>query len=181
MVKVCKRCGIVNSEKSEECESCGAELGAPVKSVETNKLSKQIAKRNEKTKKAIADEKFGGSVEKYPDIPVTPSRIIGAIGCLVAVGLIVMIVLSMMNGHEFAYELISMGVCGLVLTAIAILYCFLPSQIWAFRHSFYWMQYKEMPEPSDMGLVMEQVACAFLILLGATTFVFQLCILMGVI
>ena len=181
MVKVCSRCGIVNAESAEDCESCGAELGAPVTNRAAHKLSKEIVKRSEKMKKAIADEKFGGSVEKIPDIPVTTSRIIiGVIGCLVAVGLIVLMVISGLNDHEFARELIMLGVCSLILVVVAILECFLPGQMWAMNHAFYWMHYKQMPEPSDTGLVLQQVACVMLVLLGAAAFVFQLCILLGV-
>jgi len=181
MVKVCPKCGIVNSEKADDCEACGTELGAPVTSSTAHKLSKQITKQNEKLRKAIADEKFGGSVEKFPDIPVTTSRIIiGAIGCLVAVGLIVLMVLSGLSDHKFAPELIMIGASGLMLVVIAILICLLPSAMWALEHAFYWMHYKEMPEPSDTNLVLQQVSCVILILLGIAAFVFQLCILLGV-
>jgi len=181
MVKVCSRCGIVNAEKAEECESCGAGLGAAVTNSAAKKLSKQIARNNEKMRKAIADEKFGGLGEKVPDIPVTTSRIIiGSIGILAAIGLIALMVIGNLSDHEFAPELNTIGVCGLLLIVIAVLYCFLPGPMWAFEHAFYHLHYKEMPEPSGTGLVLQQVSCVILILLGAAAFVFQLCVLTGV-
>ena len=182
MVKVCSECGIVNAERAEKCESCGAELESPVTNRAAHKLSKGIVKRNEKTKKAIAAEKFGGRGEKMPDIPVTASRIvIGVIGCLVAAGLIALMVLLGLSDHEFAPELFKLGICGLLLVGIAILQCFLPGQMWALEHTFYWMNYKDMPEPSDTGLVLQQVSCAILTLLGAAVVVFQVCVLSGLI
>ncbi len=136
MVKVCSKCGIANPEKAEECEACGAELGEPITNKEAKKLSKQIAKKNEKFKNAIAAEKFGGQDEEDPiDIPVTPAHIvIGVIGCLAAVCEIVIMVLSNKLFPEYTYEMMLGGIGALVLLAVAILDCFMPSMMWTLGH-----------------------------------------------
>jgi len=182
MVKVCSRCGIVNSEKAEDCESCGAELGAPVSNREAKKLIRQIAKRNEETKNAINAEKYGGTDdESVPQIPMTASRIvIGTVTGLVAAGIVVLMVLSMLFGHEHAGDLIKIDIGALVLLAIALLYCFLPGEMWALSHCFDKMYYKEIPEPSDMGLVLQQVGVAILTLVGGALFTIHLLVLCGV-
>lgn len=175
MVKVCSKCGIVNTERAKKCEECGAKLGAAVKNSETEDAIEKVTKRNKKIKKAIESEKYGGGDEKTPYIPVTASRIvIGVIGILVAVALIVGMVLTCLNSHENGYELFTIGGGGLILVVLAVLYCFAPSQMWALSHFGYQLRYKEMPEPSDAALVFQQIASVILILLGGAIFVFQL-------
>ncbi len=180
MVKVCSKCGIINSEKAEECESCGAGLDAPVKNRKANKLSKRITKRNEKIRKAIADEKFSAPEEEPVDIPVTPARIVlGVIGCLAAVCEVVIMVLSGRICPEFSYEVFMLGICTLMLLAIAVLHCFLPGKMWMLNHCFDWIYYKETPKPSDTGLKLQVVGCALLILLSAAFIGGQLALIFG--
>lgn len=180
MVKVCSKCGIVNTERAEECESCGEELGVPVKNSEAKKLIKQIAKRNEQSKKAIAAEKFGGPKEEIVDIPVTPARkVIGVIGCLLAVCEIVLMVLLACFSPRFANEMFMVGFCVLLLLTIAILYCFIPGTMWTISNSLYHLYYKEMPTPSDIGLVMQVVSCVLLILVSVGFMVAQFMVSFG--
>lgn len=181
IVKVCEKCGIVNTERAQECESCGAELGAPVKNSEANKLSKQIAKRNERTKKAIAAEKFGGSDEDPIDIPVTPTRIcIGVVGCFVAVCEMVLMALCGRLFPEYADEMFIVGLGVLVLQAIAVLHCFLPGKMWMIAHCIDHLFYKDIPRPSDTGLKFQIFSCVLLILMGIAFIVLQLLVLCGV-
>ncbi|MBE6754276.1 MAG: hypothetical protein E7559_08015 [Ruminococcaceae bacterium] len=181
MVKVCTKCGIVNTERAKKCESCGAKLGAPVTSSEADKLCEQIAEHNEKMKKAIADEKFGGSVEDTVDIPVTPARIvIGVLGCIAAVCEVVLMILSHRFFPEGADEMNHGGFCVLLLFLIAVLHCFLPSQMWSLSHCMDWIHYKEIPRPSDLGLKLQVVSSAFLILLGVAFITLQVLLFCGV-
>jgi len=180
MVKICSRCGIANNERAEECESCGAELGAPVANSEANKLSKQIAKRNEKIRKAIAAEKFGAPDEEPIDIPVTPARIvIGVIGCLAAVCEVVLMVLSDQLFPGYTYEMFMIGIDAMVLLAIAILHCFLPGWMWMLGHCFDRIYYKEIPKPSDTGLKLQVASCVLLILMGIACIGFQFAVIFG--
>lgn len=180
MVKVCSKCGIVNSERTKKCEECRTKLGAAVKNSDAEELIEQITKRNEELKESITAAKYGGTVEKTPHIPVTPSRIvIGVIVCLVAAGLVVLIVLSFIYPSEFTNDLITADFCGLLLLAYAILHCFAPSAMWAFSHLTYQLHYKEMPEPSGAALVLQQIACVMLILFGAAVFSFHVAVFCG--
>ncbi len=180
MVKVCSKCGIVNSERAKKCEECGTKLGAAVKNSDAEELIEQITKRNEEIKESITAAKYGGSIEKTPHIPITPSRIvIGVIALLVSVGLIVLMVLSCISPNEFTKDLIAADFCGLLLLAYAMLHCFAPSAMWAFSHLTYQLHYKEMPEPSDTALVLQQVACVLLILFGAAVFGFHFAVFFG--
>lgn len=174
MVKVCSKCGIVNAERAEECEACGTGLDAAVTSREAHKLSKKINKRNEKIRKAIADEKFSAPAEEPVNIPVTAAhKVFGVIGCLTAVCDVVFTVLSVRHLPDFSYELILSALSILMLLAIAVLLCFLPGEMWSLRHCFYWMHYKEMPKPSDTGIKLQLVAAVILILIGIAAIVLQ--------
>lgn len=182
MVKVCSKCGIVNTERARVCESCGAELGAPIENSEADKMSEQIAKRNEKTKKSIEAEKFGGPDENYPQIPVTPFRkITGITACVAAAGVAALMVLSFVSSHEFAQLVFLTGIPALLLLVIAVLHCFLPGKMWAMSHFMDRLYYKEMPLPSDIGLFMQCVSIVFCVLFGIAVLAFQILLLCGVI
>ncbi len=183
MVKVCEKCGIVNSERAEECENCTAELGEAIKNSEAKKLIKQIAKRNAKTKKAIANEKFGGGGEdEDPDIPVTPARIvIGILSSLVALGIVVItVLLGIFNSYDIGVSLIPSNLIFLLLMAIPIFTCFTPGAMWAISHLNYQVRYDRMPQPSDIGLVFQLIGCVALTLVGAAVFVAELLLVLGV-
>ncbi len=182
MVKVCNKCGIVNSERAQECEACAAKLDEPVTSREAKKLTKQIEKRNKKIKDAITAEKFGGMEEDIPYIPVTPAHIvIGVIGCLTALCIVgISIVLGIMRPFDETTSLLLGNFGVLLMLVIPICICFFPSKMWAFRHGWYQLRYKEMPQPSDINSVFDLIACAVIILVGAAAFVVQLLLICGV-
>ncbi len=182
MVKVCERCGVVNTEKAEECEGCGAKLGDAIKNSEAKKHIKQIAKRNAKTKETIANEKFGGMEEDIPEIPVTPARIvIGIFGCLVVLGLaVITVLLGIYNPYEIGYSIMPFNLIIFLMMAISIFTCFTPSKMWALSHWNYQMRYDRMPEPSDVGLVFQVIGCALLDLIGLAVFVVELLVVLGV-
>lgn len=176
MVKVCEKCGIVNSERAEECENCTAELGEAIKNSEAKKLIRQIAKRNARTKEAIANEKFGGMEEDIPEIPVTPARIVvGIIGCLAALGTVAfMVILGILQPVEETTMLIMSNFGILLLIGLAVFICFKPTTWWALTHWKYEMYYKEMPQPSDTGLALQVVGCVMLILCAVALLVMEI-------
>lgn len=181
MVKICSKCGIVNTERADECESCGAELGASVKNSEAEKLINQITKRNEAMKEAITAEKYGGTKPMVPQIPLTPSRIIiGSVACLVAAAVVVLMVLNGVYANEYSWDLTIADMCALVLLAIAILDSFLPGQMWVIAHCMDTLYYKEMPEPSETGLVFQQIGNVLLILLSSAIFTLHLLAFCGI-
>ncbi|MBE6758960.1 MAG: hypothetical protein E7554_02580 [Ruminococcaceae bacterium] len=181
MAKVCPKCGIVNSEKAEDCEACGTGLGAAVTSRQANKLSRQISKKNEKLRKAIADEKHSVPAEEPIDIPVTPTRIvIGVIGCLAMLCEVVLMVFSYrLFPEDFTYEMFMLGFCALILLIIGVLHCFIPGMMWSIEHCFDKIYYKEMPRPSDTGLKLLTFSSALLVLLGIASVGFQIAVICG--
>lgn len=181
MVKVCHRCGIVNTEKAEKCESCGAGLEAPIANSEAKKLIRQIENRNEETKRAIAAEKFGSGVEKPVDIPVTAAHIvIGVIGCIAAVCEAVIMLLSGRLFPEATDEMVLTGLCVFFLLAIAVLQSFMPGKMWTLAHCIDQLSYNEKLSPSSFGVNEQMISSVILILLGVAFITLQLLVAFGV-
>lgn len=175
-VKLCEKCGVLNSDDDTVCEACGTKLGEAVSNDDADKIIADIAKKKE----AIERAKRASIVEDYEadnieEIPTTPfGKVIGVLSYALIAAYIVLFIVGLIKGvgAAGAFFIWDLLMClFLVFNAVS---CFNPTLGWRITHLGYIMHYKKLPEPSDIGFVMIQISYILFLIVGIAGFGFQL-------